>query len=278
MKMWMIIATCMILVGLVLCGYVLATAGGELKKLGTASYVTNTYQPAEAFADIEVETIEGDVIFLRSEADECKVVCYEQDRVRHRVEVREGTLYIEADDQRKWYDYIGIHFGTPKVTVYLPGQTYDELSVRSVTGDVEIPGDFSFEAVDISVSTGDVRCAASTSGRMEIQVTTGDVKLVDVTCGKLVTGGSTGDIRLENVIATESFFIERTTGDVCFVDCDAPKITVEVSTGDVTGSLLSGKNFVVSTSTGKIRVPEDTAGGRCQITSSTGNITISVES
>lgn len=100
--------------------------------------------------------------------------------------------------------------------------------------------------------------------------------MTNVSCADFVAGSDTGTITLKNVVATGSFSIESDTGDVRFENSDAAPISVKTSTGDVTGTLLSEKIFIAKTSTGRIRVPETTSGGKCEITTSTGDIKIDV--
>ena len=83
-------------------------------------------------------------------------------------------------------------------------------------------------------------------------------------------------MRLENVIAAEGFSLVRSTGDIAFDGCDAAELLVETDTGDVTGSLLSEKVFFVTTATGKKEVPETVTGGKCKITTDTGDVTITI--
>jgi DUF4097 and DUF4098 domain-containing protein YvlB len=101
--------------------------------------------------------------------------------------------------------------------------------------------------------------------------------LAGVTCQNLTSNGDTGDIDLISVIASGSFSIVRSTGDVSFEECDAAEILVTTSTGDVEGTLLSDKVFFVETDTGRREYPQSTTGGKCQITTSTGDIEISIE-
>ena len=54
-------------------------------------------------------------------------------------------------------------------------------------------------------------------------------------------------------------------------------IMVKTSTGNVKGTLLSDKIFVTDTSTGRVSVPKTTSGGKCEITTSTGDIEIELE-
>ena len=81
---------------------------------------------------------------------------------------------------------------------------------------------------------------------------------------------------MKNVVASEGFIIERGTGDVSFDSCDAAEIFVETSTGDVKGNLLSDKVFIAKSDTGKVNVPKTVLGGRCEIKTDTGNITLSI--
>jgi tRNA pseudouridine55 synthase len=52
---------------------------------------------------------------------------------------------------------------------------------------------------------------------------------------------------------------------------------VKTDTGDVTGSLLTGKTFIPHSDTGKVVLPDSTLGGRCEITTDTGDIRITVD-
>ena len=71
--------------------------------------------------------------------------------------------------------------------------------------------------------------------------------------------------------------IKTTTGRVEFYGSDAGEIFVKTTTGKVTGRLLSEKVFIVRTTTGKINVPKSITGGRCEITTTTGRIDISIK-
>ena len=59
--------------------------------------------------------------------------------------------------------------------------------------------------------------------------------------------------------------------------CDAFEIVAKTSTGDVTGSFLSEKIFMAQTDTGRIDVPQTMTGGKCQITTNTGDIKVKIE-
>jgi len=314
-KIWLIVAASLIGLGCIIFGGVMTVLGWDFSKLGTMQYETHSYTIDEVFADIKVAGKTADVILRPCEDEEISVVCYEQTRTKHTVSVNDGSLEIRLVDERKWYDYIGINFGSPKITVSIPQGQYGRLSVRTDTGKVYIPGDFSFETMDISVSTGDVTGAASVAGAMKIKTSTGDISLQNLSAGslelsastgkitaqgitcadtaklKISTGdihlidfrsnsfdaeGSTSDMHLKNVIVAETMSVETGTGDVKFDGSDAGELKIKTDTGSVTGSLLSPKIFFAETDTGRIEVPKTTTGGRCEITTDTGSIRITV--
>ena len=88
---------------------------------------------------------------------------------------------------------------------------------------------------------------------------------------------STGDITLGKVIVNGNINIESSTGDVKFVSSDASEIFIKTSTGSVTGTLLTNKNFDCHTSTGDVNIPKIQSGGNCKITTSTGDIIITIK-
>ena len=315
-KGFIITAVVLIVAGIALFTAALAAAGFDFSKLSGEKYETNTYTVDEEFTGVSVRTDRTDVIFKPSEDGKVKVVCEEREKVRHSVSVENGTLTVSAVDRREWYDYLAVFSKHLTMTVYLPSGEYDSLNVKTDTGSVSVPSDFSFGAADVTTATGKIEfraaeggtlklrsstgsvtaegCAAesvdvSTStgkvvlysvdceGTVSVKVSTGRTELADVTCKNFGSDGSTGSVTLKNVVASGKISIERATGSVTFDKCDAAEITVKTSTGSVKGSLLSEKVFVAKSSTGRVSVPDSITGGRCEITTSTGNIEITVK-
>ncbi len=314
---FLIIAAVLVIIGALIFTSALFAADFNISKISTVKYQTNTYTADGTFENIIIECESADVTFKASTDDVCRIECYENEKVTHSVTVDGGTLHITADDERKWYDHITFFgFSTPKVTVYLPNAEYSSLSVDLTTGDVHLPRGFKFWDVKIDSTTGDVECYSDVTASLDISLTTGDidvsgvsvgkasltvttgdveaenlkltdcltfksttgdVELENVTCKSLNGHGSTGSIKLENVIAEEKLSVKTTTGDVIFYSCDAEEMYVKTTTGDVRGTLLSEKIFIAETSTGKIDVPKTVTGGRCEITTTTGDVGIRVK-
>lgn len=255
-KIWLVIATALVLVGCIIFASVMTIYKWDFKKLSTVRHETNNYEINDDYKNISIVTDTADVVLIPTESLKSSVVCYEQENLKHSVTVKDGTLFIDIVDTRKWYEHIGIDFATPKITVYIPQGEYGTLSVKSSTGNICVEN-ITADVLDLSVSTG-------------------DISVSNVDCKNVISSGSTGDIYLKNVIATEKFSINRSTGDIKFHRCDAAEIYLKTDTGKVVGSLLSDKVFITETSTGKISVPKTTTGGKCEITTSTGDIKIEV--
>ncbi len=298
MKIWLIVAASLVLLGGILFCGVMTVLGWDFRKLSTVSYETNQYEINEAYADITLVTNTADVDFVLSENGKTEVVCHEQTNVEHAVSVKDGTLVIERVDTRKWYEHLNVGSLSTKVTVSLPAGAYGALSVKVSTGDVKIAKDFSFASIDIKATTGDISLEnlsadsmalkvstgritlknVSCAGDVAVGVSTGKAYLTDVTCKNLSSEGDTGDLTLKNVVASEKFSIERGTGDVTFEACDAAELSVKTDTGDVEGTLCSDKIFITHTDTGRVEVPASVNGGRCEITTDTGSIKIQISS
>lgn len=203
-----------------------------------------------------------------------------------------------------------------ELKIYLPENAYTSLTTATNTGDIKISADLSFtraslatdtgdidfraqveESLDLATSTGNVLLEnVKSSGEFTLKCDTGDIELHGVEANSILSKGTTGDIMLKNVYVQSSLNIMRDTGDVELTSVvagaikietdtgdvelnssDAQDIHIETDTGDVEGTLLTEKIFVTNSSTGRIRVPQTTAGGTCKITTSTGDIHITID-
>lgn len=312
-KIWLMIAIALTVAGCVIFGGVMMATNWDFSKLSTDRYETNEYPIHEAYQNIKIVTDTADISFVPSQNS--AVTCYERKNEKHSVRVEDGTLFIEIGKSKKWYEYIGISFGAPKITLSIPQGEYGDITVKRSTGDVEIPKDYRFASMDIIGSTGDMTGFASVSGNVKIKASTGDIRLENLsagaldlsvstgrvtvkdvtcagdaeihvttgrteltglTCKQLSSEGDTGKITMHNVIAEGKLSVERSTGDVTLIKCDAGELEIETDTGDVTGSLLSDKIFFAETDTGRVDVPRNTTGGKCEISTDTGDIKMEI--
>ena len=315
-KVWLLIATVLLLAGCILFTVVMTKLDWDFKKLSTREYETNTHAVTDSFRHISIKANTADIEFVPTEDDSVSVVCHEDVNFQHTVTVEDNTLVIKATRSHKWYHYIGIGFESSSITVYLPAGEYGDLTVRATTGDIYFPIYYTFDSMDVKVTTGDIFSFAGVVGTAKIRATTGDVGLkafeagsldvsvstgdisvknvsaddlrLSVTTGKtavkgvrcrnFTSVGTTGDILMRDLLVDDALFIERDTGDVSFDACDAGSMKITTDTGDVMGTLLTQKVFVTHTDTGNVRLPHTApSGGPCEITTDTGNIHITLD-
>ena len=274
-----------------------------------------TYDITDSFSDVEISVSTSDVKLVATDDATPRVVSVEGNRVSYRALVEDGALKIERIDSRRWYEYISVNCVDYALTVYLPRGEWGALTLTAGTGDVEISDGISFASASITASTGDVDFESDVVGAASVVVTTGDIEIKNASCGSLslsvstgdieaegltvlgdikinsgtsdseltnvkcknlISKGSTGDLTLTSVIASEKMTVNNSTGDVILHSSDALELSIKTSTGDVKGTLLSPKIFITKVSTGKIDVPRSTEGGVCEVTTTTGNIIISL--
>ncbi len=295
-KAILITAAVITVIGAVIFVCAMSAASWDFTVLGSAETVTNTYNINESFSEISIDTQTADILFVLSEDGKCVVECKEKENVTNSVSVENGKLVIKTVDSRKWYEHVGFDVGKETITVFLPQNEYASLRIKESTGDIKVPEGFVFGNADISLSTGDVtfsaevkeklkiksstgdvRISKTSASVLDVSVTTGDVTVTDLTGDDFTFSGSTGDLRLKNAVFTGKMNIKSSTGDVSFDRCDAAEIYAKTSTGDVKGTLASEKIFITDTSTGSVKVPKTASGGKCEITTSTGDIKIDVE-
>lgn len=305
----------------IIIGSVLLVAGGTIFAIGLAGSaknksVTNTYELKEDFNNINVDLQVADLEFKVATDGNEKVVCEETTIYYHTVNVADNTLSIKGINNKKWYNFFDLGINKIKVTVYMNAGEYSELTVKSSTGDVNVPHDYSFNNMKVEVSTGNVKInsdvkealnvksstgdfdisemstksltAKASTGyvnlnkvaveeNIEINTSTGKIHLTDTTAKNLKAKASTGNVTLTNSVMKENINITASTGNVKFEDSDADTLNIKTDTGDVKGTLLTSKIFYVKTDTGKVNVPKSTTGGICEIETDTGDVSIQIK-
>lgn len=314
-KAWLVIASMLVGLGLIVVAGVMFAYEWDFTKLSTVTYEINTYEIGDAFDSISINTDTTNITFVPTDEENCFLECYAPEKVQHSATVQNGRLAIHTVDTRKWYDHIGIYLYSPKMTVYLPKEKYAGVFIETDTGDVVIPQDCSFGTLEIEANTADIDClalvsetvkietdtgnikmngltaervglstetgnitlnAAAVKNKLEVETDTGKIQLAVILCSSLRAKSDTGDVNLENVVALGGFSIQTDTGDVIFDSSDAQEIFVKTETGDVQGSLSSHKVFVTKTDTGHVDVPKTTTGGKCEITTGAGDILLTI--
>ena len=279
---------------LLVCALALAGFDLDLDVLTIDNMVTNTYEVEQTFDRISISNTDCDLRFQPSQDGTCSVTCHENENISHAVAVENGTLTVTRSDERKWFERwsFNISGSNTEIVVSLPQDEYDALSINSASGNIYLPGGFTFGDVDIQSMSGDISFLSDATGSVgitsisgEIYVsginasaagirsTSGDIFLGDSSVtGALETGSTSGEIDLDSVVCGQ-FSARNVSGDVDLVHCDAHELQITSTSGDVSGSLLTGKVFNADTVSGNIELPpSDPAGGLCEVSTTSGDI------
>ncbi|MBQ8979587.1 MAG: DUF4097 family beta strand repeat protein [Oscillospiraceae bacterium] len=170
-------------------------------------------------------------------------------------------------------DTLSASSGTGSMDVW--GSKARSITLSSNTGTVGVK-DLTADTISLSSNTGGLYMSNCTSDTVTLTSGTDSIQLDSVTCSDISAVSDTGDIEFSTVIASGRMSAEANTGDISYDECDAGEIYSKTNTGDITGTLLSGKEFIVRSDTGDKSVPSSSHGGRCELITNTGDISIDI--
>ena len=105
---FLIIGTVLFRVGGMIFVGAMSAMKWDFLKLDNRSFVTDIHVINEEFEGISIISDYTDVIILPSENGECSVKCFEDEKAKHTVGVKDGTLEISIEDERIWSEHISV--------------------------------------------------------------------------------------------------------------------------------------------------------------------------
>ena len=298
MKTALIIALILLVVGVLLAG-----AGWVLlqKYPIQQNVVKDTIYPydiSQVPTCIDITTLDSRVEILPIEGDEWRVVCRETEDRNHTVELVDGVLTIRQNgDTRKWHEYIGVlkAFQKPSIILLLPKQTYESISVHSVSGSIQVQEGFAFSTANLQNGSGFILCNSSIEGDLNVKNTSGSIYITGGVGGKLEARNVSGSITVKGATPTR-VTIKNTSGSIDLVDvvcqgdceidntsssielerCDAASFDVNNASGGIRVSLLSGKTFDCHSTSGGVHVPANSEGGTFKARTASGGIRVTI--
>lgn len=317
-KILIITAIAMLIIGSLIAFFAMLSFNFDFSKINTENSITETYNVDESFKNINIEDTECDINLIPTDNEKCIVICNESDKIRHSVTVENGTLKIKRTDSRQWYEHIHIfafYWDETEINLYLPKNEYDKLYIKSVSGNVETPENFTFDTAEINTTSGEVEFLSkaysdikiqtvsgevylgettakninvqSTSGDITISSATvkneikvnsvsGNIELSDTICQSINSITTSGDHTFSNLIAKTNADFESVSGNIDMYQSDAQTLNIQTTSGDVTGTLLTDKIFDVKTTSGDVNVPTSGMGGKCKIKTTSGDIELEI--
>ena len=288
-----------------------SSEGFDWKRLSLQKYEEKSFATAEDFEAVSIVSDTDNIIILPSADNTTKVEYTASNVLDYDIRVADGKLSIQTLDNRKWYHHINIYTPSITLTIYLPERQYQEFNIQAKTGDVTAVNSFTFGALNIHVSTGDLSLSNLTCDSVALTVSTGDISVSNfkvsgdfyadsstgektfhnVSCNNATITASTGDLFLSNIQASGDVSVESSTGDQKYDNLTCNNATMISSTGDKTISTLtafgnltiqsgSGENsfnnivcneLKVTTSTGR-QTYADVSCGATELRADTGKI------
>ena len=226
---------------------------------------------SQSFEGIEIVSDTADLTFVPS--NECKIEYTTHKKITYSTEVENGVLKIKLEDSRHWFEKIFSLGDSSKLTVYLPAGEYSSLTIKQATGDIAIPGGYTFGDVKIDLSTGDVCLNNVTCGNFNLKTSTGDVFINGINCANFTSIGSTGDISIGDMNANGDVYVKRSTGAISVNNAAiSGKLETKVSDGKSFLTNVSCTNFASAGHTGNIDMTSLVASERIDISRTTGDV------
>lgn len=297
-KRYILLSAFLVIVGLVLCLVSLSMSGFSFIKMFNDSSEMKTYEIKSDITSIDIRDLTNDIEIRKSPDGVSKIVYFDNSRYICAISEENGKLSIKSDYQGKWYNYISIFSSDKDAVLYLNKDLYDSLYVDSDTSDIKSVEGVSFNSINISLDTGDVELAlidgkeinistdtgdisiksSAIEGSVTLEADSGDIDLFRLNCNALKIDVDTGDVELHDVKGAHGIKVETSSGDVDIEDCRGNEIDIKTSTGDIEGYFMDVNwTFVTKTSSGRVRVPKNTEGNICKLTTRSGDIEIRID-
>lgn len=267
------------LAGLILFTAVMGSIQFNFGRLNAEQFRTHDVYPdaQEAFQNVEIETLNGDVYIHPASGNQHKVTCSISEHVFYDVKTENGTLKIKQHDSRQWYEHLGVIWEPPYgVVVELPKQAYEKLTVKTTSGRVEIDR-LEFRSTELSSVSGDLQMVECLAGRLKGETTSGNINLFNTNASSMELRTTSGDLYTTGSDTSGVAAMSSVSGDVYLYYFDSGDLKVSTVSGDIDLTLLSGKVFSAQSRSGDIHIPpSDPSGSLCELATTSGDIGVEV--
>lgn len=190
-----------------------------------------------------------------------------------------GSVDIESDTGNVDFksDAAVLEINTDTGIIKVNDMTAESIKLDTDTGDVTVE-DVICDRITADTDTGDINVLYSTvNDSLTATTDAGKIQLTEIACKKVSATNTTGKTALHSLIASEEIAVDSNVGDIKLDYSDAPLIVLNTTVGSVHATILSDKQFEVSTDVGKINIPASAGEEICRISTDVGDITVIIE-
>lgn len=236
---------------------------------------------------ITIESVSANInIWIDSNLNDAKIEYSTKDSSEIDIDTKiNGETIIKEKNKNK---FINLKFDReePTISLYLPNDEIEELTIKTLSGNIETYNAIELNTLSINSTSGDINLLdvdakdnlviktisaninlqntksnqmsiSSTSGNIEAESlnsndlsiisTSGKVYIDEINSGKLKINSTSGDIEIDSSNITESISLSVISGDIDFITADKPyKYDVNSISGDIT---INNKEYETSYST-----------------------------
>lgn len=211
----------------------------------------------ESFHSIRIDDIECDIRLVPAEGDQTMVEYTDSKLYRHHVQVKDGTLILTAEDISTFWDRFFVISRSHEIVVHLPFSQLEALCIETVSGDIQVPNDFSIGYLTIDSTSGNAELACKVSGSVTIETVSGSISLEHTAPNELFLETTSGEANLTAVTVGEFAALSTVSGNLHLNNVEAPFLLASTVSGHITGSTPTVKSFQTDTISGNVKLSED---------------------
>lgn len=273
-KITLIVAACLIAAGLVITTTALIASRFNHKQLLSAKLVDETIQVNGTFSDISVDSDSATVNIVRSTDGSCSVVFSDQEdaNITHSAQIIDGELKIIRRDER----IVSVAFiASPKITVYLPGEMYDELDITTSSGNIDLAGGISYGKLELKASSGNiVLIDTNVNDDMDLSTSSGNIKVHKSRANSLSAHCSSGSLSLDDISCTDAE-LETASGRLSVANAQiARELDGQCHSGGIRLENVNCSSLDLESTSGTVRLEKLIASGNIKISSTSGSISL----
>lgn len=196
--------------------------------------------------DIQLEFQSSDLNVFFTDENTIRVVQYsykelEQDEL---FEVNKSSSRITISENRNPHFYI-FYFNSIAYDIYLPKQYEGALSIKSISGDIELDERLKLDLLTISSTSGDIKMGDVEAKSIQIETVSGDIKLQNLKEETLKLKTTSGDISAES--AEGKIEMKSTSGNIV-IKCAKGSIEAKTTSGEIGFESIEGNANMQSVS------------------------------
>lgn len=274
-KVMLIVASSLVGIGILsLCLSVALGGANMIFKPKENSKVTVMSATFDEVDIINVKDVSNDVKIIKADNNQVKVTYGVSEEFSYYVKQIDGTLYVEYENFRHWYDYLVV-FGKlaePDLIIEVPEKTLNELNVKCTSGDIEAKSVNSL-LTNLKTNSGDVEVGGNV-GDLTATATSGDVKLnPDITADAVFVSTTSGKLTLSGNVKGD-VIADNTSGGIAIDGLKCEKLDAKTTSGKIKGKNLALASIKADTVSGGVNFENVICTEDMTLEATSGSITI----